>query len=88
MDIYVEKKFSMEKLIPIVLLLVIAVIIFFAFKFFTEKQEVIQTLTPLPTPKIDYTFLISDEFNALEKFPVVIDPGPPVTPGKVNPFSK
>lgn len=88
MDIYVEKKFSAEKLIPIVLLLIIAVVIFFAFKFFTKKQEIDQNLVPLPTPSIDYTFLTSDQFNALEKFPVVFDPGPPVTPGKNNPFSK
>lgn len=88
MDIYVEKKFSAEKLVPIVLLLVIAVVIFFAFKFFTKEEEISETLVPLATPNIDYTFLISDEFNALEVFPVVIDPGTPVTPGKVNPFSK
>jgi len=88
MDIYVEKKFSAEKLIPFVLFLIIALVIFMAFKFFTKKQEVSETLTPLATPKIDYTFLISDEFNALEKFPVVFEPGPSVTPGKVNPFSK
>jgi hypothetical protein len=88
MDIYVEKKFSAEKLIPVAMILVIIIIVFFAFKFFTTKQEASYTLTPLPVPKIDYTFLISDEFNALDPFSVVIEPGTILPPGKSNPFSK
>jgi hypothetical protein len=89
MDIYIEKKLNIQKLIPFILLIVIAIIIFIAFRLLTQKQEVTFNLTPLPVPVIDYAFLTSPEFEALDVFPqyTIFIPTETVTPGRSNPFS-
>lgn len=89
MDIYVEKKFSMEKLIPFIMLVIIGVIIFFVFRFLNNKEEIVINSTPIPTPQVNYDFLVSPEFNSLEIFPQysIFVPGESVTPGRSNPFA-
>ena len=89
MDIYVEKKFSIEKIIPFILLIIIAVIIFLIFRFLNTKEEAVINSTPIPTPQVNYDFLASPEFNALEVFPQysIFVPGESVTPGRSNPFA-
>jgi hypothetical protein len=89
MDIYVEKKFNIEKLTPFILLIVIGIVIFFAFKLFNKEEAVEYVLTPLATPNINYEFLTSSEFDALDKFPqyTIFVPGESITPGRANPFS-
>lgn len=88
MDIYVEKKFSMDKLIPFIMLATIGVIIFFVFRFLNTKEEIIINSPPIPTPQVNYDFLTSPEFNSLEVFPQysIFIPGESVTPGRSNPF--
>lgn len=91
MDIYVEKKLSFEKIGPFILLIVMIVGIFFLFKFFTKNTETESLAGTLPVPNIDYSFLTSPAFEALESFPDYPsfreDEGTAVTPGRANPFA-
>ncbi|MDD3292687.1 MAG: hypothetical protein PHI45_01530 [Candidatus Pacebacteria bacterium] len=88
MDIYVEKKFAFEKIIPIILLIVIFVIIFYVFQFLNKKEQVNVNLNPLPVPIIDYEFLT--KIDSLESFPqytIFIPDEGPIGTARPNPFS-
>jgi hypothetical protein len=91
MDIYVEKKLNFEKIWPVLLLIIILVAAFFVIKYFTKNQEIEPSTTILATPNIDYSFLTSPAFEALESFPdypsFQEDEGTSITPGRVNPFA-
>ena len=90
MEIYVEKKFSFNKLIPIALLIVMIIIIVFVVRFVTKKEESFSFQpSPVPVPQINYEFLSSPEFTSLEVFPQysIFIPGESVTPGRPNPFA-
>ncbi len=88
MDIYVEKKFGTEKIIPIVLLIVILVIIFYVFQFLNKKEQIDVNLNPLPVPSIDYEFLT--KIDSLESFPqytIFIPAEGPIGTARSNPFA-
>ncbi len=91
MDIYVEKKISFEKIGPFILLVVIILGIFFVFKYFTKNTGTESFTVTLPVPNIDYSFLTSPDFEALEPFPDYPsfreDEGVTATPGRTNPFT-
>ena len=91
MDIYVEKKLNFGKIGPVILLIIILVAAFFVFKFFTKPKETGPSTTILATPNIDYSFLTSPAFEALESFPdypsFQEDEGTSIIPGRANPFA-
>ncbi len=88
MDIYVEKKFNIEKIILIILLIAIFVLIFYVYKFLNKEQEFNMNITPLPVPSIDYVFL--EKIDSLESFPqytIFIPAEGPIGEARPNPFA-
>lgn len=88
MDIYVEKKFNIEKIISIALLIAILFLIFYVYQYLNKEQEFNVTISPLPVPNIDYSFL--DRIDSLESFPqytIFIPAEGPIGEARANPFA-
>ncbi len=86
-----EKKLNLNKLAPLLILLLLIVAVFFGFKYFTKPQATGSSSAVYSVPSIDFDFLTSSELEGLEPFPVYPsfqeDDATSITPGRVNPFA-
>lgn len=86
-----EKNLNLNKLAPVLILLLLVAAVFFGFKYFTKPQATGPSSTIYSIPNIDFDFLTSSELEELESFPVYPsfqeDDATSITPGRANPFA-